>query len=84
MNTGIYMKIENNALGSVEQRLSSMLNPINPDPEFVHRLQRRLFTPPSVVVAPHSRPFWLALILAAGLTLGVLFYWLFGQSRKKV
>ncbi len=84
MNTGQYLKIEDNHLGSFEQRLSSVLNPINPNPEFVHRLQRRLVTPPLVAIESHSRPFWLVLILAAGLVLGVLFYWLFGQSRKRI
>ncbi len=82
MTSGVYVKVDENPLGVIEQRLSNFLNPIKPDQEFVDRLQKRLVTPPLVTVETRSRPFWLVLILSAGLVCGVLLYWLFGRPRK--
>ncbi|MCC6147601.1 MAG: hypothetical protein IT308_08550 [Anaerolineaceae bacterium] len=82
--TSMYVKIDENPFGVIEQRLSNFLNPIPPDPTFVKRLQRRLITPPLVTVEAHSRPFWLVLILSVGLISGALLFWLFGRVGKSV
>ena len=82
MTSSAYIKVDENPLGGIEQRLSNFLNPIKPDPGFVERLQKRLVTPPLVTVETHPRPLWLVLILSAGLVCGVLVYWLFGRVRN--
>jgi len=82
MTTGLYVKVDENPLGVIEQRLSHVFNPIKPDPDFVGRLRKRLVNPPLVTVETRSRPLWLVFILSAGLVCGVLLYWLFGRDRK--
>ncbi len=54
-----------------EQQLQLSLHPVNPDPEFVFTLKKKLVTPDMVVYERQSRAYSL-LIIAAGLLAGVL------------
>lgn len=58
----------------LERILSTRLNPVQPDQEFVRRLERRLVTTPSTVVEPQGGTFsWLLLLF--GLVSGALLVW---------
>lgn len=83
MKTDDYLETQQNLEESVEQRLNTILNPINPNPDFVHRLKKRLVTTPVITVEEHARPLWLLMVLAGGLVIGVLFYWLFGKEGRE-
>jgi len=56
---------------SMEQALERMLRPVQPSPQFVDQLHRRLVTPPSFIVERNSKAVGL-LILAAGLFSGLV------------
>ena len=59
----------------LEFALLSSLNQVEPDPEFVNRLQRRFEQAPSTVI--EHRSFWAAyIIVATGLFLGTFMIWL--------
>ncbi len=59
------------ALADFELQLQSSLQPVNPDPDFVYTLKRRLISPETVVLERESKAFSL-LLIAFGLLSGVL------------
>jgi hypothetical protein len=63
------------AFPGLEEQLRMSLNPINPDPEFVHRLRTRLVSRPNITV--EQRPgVPVFIIIACGLFSGALLVWL--------
>ncbi|HVP21882.1 MAG TPA: hypothetical protein VMS73_08480 [Anaerolineaceae bacterium] len=59
----------------LENQLFASLNPVNPDPVFIDRLEARLKREPAIILERSS--FWQAyLIMASGLFGGVLLLWL--------
>ncbi len=67
-------------LSGLERHLQRSLRPVEPNPDFVNRLHTNLSTPASMVVASRSRP-ELGFILALGLAVGFLVWWLIRQFR---
>jgi len=67
-------------LDALEQRLSVSLNPVQPDPQFVQRLQVRLATPATVVLENPTRT-WAFLIVTIGLFISALLVWLIQRLR---
>lgn len=67
----LFMDVNPMALADFELQLQSSLQPVNPDPDFVYTLKRRLISPESVVLERQSKAFSL-LLIAFGLLSGVL------------
>jgi hypothetical protein len=63
-----------------EAELESSFNPVQPDPEFVTRLRRRLSGKEQVVLEPRSSATAFVLV-ALGLFTGALLVWLFRRLR---
>jgi hypothetical protein len=63
-----------------EAHLDSSLNPVQPDPEFILRLRRRLSNNPSVILEPRSSA-TIFVLVALGLFVGVLLTWLLRRFR---
>jgi hypothetical protein len=59
----------------LEKSLQVSLNPVNPNPEFVTDLHRRLYAAP-IIVMEARRAEKAYLVVAMGLFLGVLLVWL--------
>lgn len=66
-------------LPELENQLMSRLMPVQPDPQFRKRLERRLSSPPQVLIEKSHQPLakW---AIAAGLVLGIFFLWFFRKS----
>ncbi|MEN4040997.1 MAG: hypothetical protein ROW52_10445 [Anaerolineaceae bacterium] len=67
-------------LDELERQLALSLNPVQPDPRFVQRLQVRLSTPATVVLENQTRS-WAWLIVTAGLFVSALLVWLLQRPR---
>ena len=64
-----------------EAELESSFDPVQPDPEFVTRLRRRLSGKEQIVLEPRSSA--TAVVLAAlGLFTGALLVWIFRRIQK--
>ncbi len=67
----------------LEDQLEALFAPVDPDPQFMGRLERRFSTRPHTVleeVIPDSTRKGIV-VIAAGLFVGVLLLWLFGRRR---
>lgn len=67
-------------LDKLERQLALSLNPVQPDPQFVQRLQIKLTTPATVVLENPTR-IWAFLIVTAGLFVSALLVWLIQRPR---
>jgi hypothetical protein len=67
-------------LDELERKLINSLSPVQPDPQFVTRLQTRLSTPATVVLEDPVRT-GAFLIIAGGLFAGALLVWLLQRLR---
>jgi hypothetical protein len=65
---------------SLEQELMRSLRPVQPNPEFVTRLQTRLIDPRPTVIEPDSRRIGFIIVLF-GLSVGAIVIWLLRQLR---
>lgn len=63
-------------LWGLEDKLSSLLKPVTPDPVFVDSLKLKLSRTPSVILETSKRHGGLA-VIGIGLIAGVLAYWLY-------
>ncbi len=63
-----------------EAELESSFNPVQPDPEFVTRLRRRLAGREQVVLEPRSSATAFVLV-ALGLFTGALLVWIFRRLK---
>jgi hypothetical protein len=59
----------------LERSLQISLNPVNPDPEFITDLHRKLYADP-IIVMEAQRAEKAYLVIALGLFLGALLIWL--------
>jgi hypothetical protein len=67
-------------LDELERQLQIILNPVQPDPQFVERLQVRLATPATVVLEDPARSSAF-LIITVGLFMGALLVWFLQRLR---
>jgi hypothetical protein len=67
-------------LDELERQLELSLSPVQPDPQFVYRLQVRLSKPATVVLDNPSRT-GAFLIVAGGLFVGAMLIWLIQRLR---
>ncbi|HNR01260.1 MAG TPA: hypothetical protein PKK59_01865 [Anaerolineaceae bacterium] len=63
------------SLWGLEERLSSLLEPVTPDPEFVESLKMKLSHTPAVLIETGRRKLGL-LVVGIGLFAGALTLWL--------
>lgn len=68
-------------VNDLEQQLKFSLRPVQPNPEFVNHLQRRLTSPPSMTVEREYKIFGL-LLVAASLFTGALMVLLMRHLRS--
>jgi hypothetical protein len=64
-----------------EAELESSFDPVQPDPEFVTRLRRRLSGKEQIVLEPRSSATAFVLV-ALGLFTGALLVWIFRRIQK--
>ena len=62
-------------VGGLEDLLSNLIEPVNPDPKFVEAFKLKLSNAPAVMLEPGNKHLPL-LAAAAGLTAGALIFWL--------
>lgn len=61
-------------LDNFEQELENSLAPINPNPEFVYRLRRRLLSEPTIILEQQKNTI-MFLVVSLGLFIGALLIW---------
>ena len=67
-------------LWGLEEKLSSLLEPVNPDPEFVDALRLKLVQAPTVILETgRKKVLWM--VAAAGMVTGALLVWLLHRPR---
>ena len=75
-------EMNNKSMFGLEEKLSSMLKPVRPDPVFLNSLKNRLAKTPSILIQNSKRRFGL-LVVGAGLFAGALTVWIIGRLTKK-
>ena len=75
-------KIDENTYLKIEEELGYRLNPVQPDPEFVRRLQHRLTHPPQIQVEDRSSQF-LYISLFGGFLAGIIILLALNRIRWK-
>ena len=75
--------VKKEGLGALEEILSALIEPVNPDPEFVSALKLKLSQAPTVILESGNKhlPF---LAAATGLAAGLLIFWLLINNRKPI
>lgn len=73
--TNLFHTAEAEGFGGLEDLLSNLIEPVNPDPKFVETLRLKLANAPAVILDTGNKNLPL-LAAAAGLTAGILIYWL--------
>ncbi len=75
-------ELNNNGMFGLEEKLSSMLKPVMPDPVFMNNLKTRLSKTPTILIENSKRRMGL-MVLGAGLFAGALTVWIIGKLKKK-
>lgn len=70
----------NNQGWGIEERLSSLLKPVTPDPAFIHSLKARLNRTPELILETSRKQINL-LTVALGLVTGALLLWLIRRFK---
>ncbi len=80
MTTNGYEQTGGKGFWGLEEKLSSLLEPVNPDPEFVDALRLKLVQAPSVILETgRKKVLWM--VAAAGMVTGALLVWLLHRQR---
>jgi hypothetical protein len=66
----------------LEEKLSSMLKPVKPDPVFMNNLKTKLAKTPAILIEKSKRRVGL-LVVGAGLFAGALTVWVLSRLKKK-
>lgn len=80
MQSGIN-EMRNNSIFRLEEKLSSMIRPVKPDPEFMSTLRTKLSRTPSILVESSKKNIGLA-IFGAGLFAGAFVFWIVSLLSK--
>lgn len=77
----LFNAAEMEGLGGLEDFLSRMIEPVNPDPKFVDALKLKLSNAPMVIMDTTNRHLpWL--VAATGLATGVLLFYLLKKKKN--
>lgn len=68
-------QVNDEVLQRIEERLRSQLHPVDPDPEFVLRLQRRLASTPRITLERSVGLMRALLSVGVGVFVGALLLW---------
>jgi hypothetical protein len=77
----VYEPVNNESYFNLETKLSKMLKPVRPNPEFLNTLKNKLTHTPSILLESSKKNLGL-LIFGAGLFAGALAFWIIGQTKK--
>lgn len=75
-------ELNNKGMFGLEEKLSSMLKPVIPDPVFMNSLKTKLAKSPARLIENSKRRMGL-MVLGAGLFAGALTVWIIGKLNKK-
>jgi hypothetical protein len=75
-------EMNNKGMFGLEEKLSSMLKPVMPDPVFMNTLKTRLAKTPAILIENSKRRVGL-MVVGAGLFAGALTVWIIGRLKKK-
>ena len=75
-------EMNNKGMFGLEEKLSSMLKPVMPDPVFMNNLKVKLAKTPAVLIENSKRRVGL-MVIGAGLFAGALTVWILGRMKKK-
>ncbi|WP_299024583.1 hypothetical protein [uncultured Thermanaerothrix sp.] len=75
-------QMNNEILQRIEEQLRSKLHPVDPDPQFVVRLQRRLTTTPRITLDRSIGLMGALLSIGAGVFLGALLLWFLHRPAR--
>ena len=82
MMTYLLNAADMDGMGGLEDLLSTLIEPVNPDPKFVQALRLKLSSAPAVILESGSKHLPL-LAAATGLAAGVLIFWLIKRTTRK-
>lgn len=74
-------EMNNKGMLGLEEKLSSMLKPVMPDPVFMNNLKTKLARTPSILIEKSKRRVGL-MVVGAGLFAGALTVWIIGRLKK--
>lgn len=70
-----------NGFWGLEEKLSNLIEPVTPNPEFVDALRLKLTQAPSVILETgRKKVLWV--VAAAGMVTGALLVWLLNRQRE--
>jgi hypothetical protein len=81
MMTYLLNAVDMDGVGGLEDLLSTLIEPVNPDPKFVQALKLKFSTAPVVIMESGSKHLPL-LAAVTGLAAGVLIFWLIKRKTK--
>jgi len=73
--------MNNNGMFGLEEKLSSMLKPVKPDPVFMNNLKTKLAKTPAILIEKSKRRMGI-LVVGAGLFAGALTVWIISKLKK--
>ena len=73
--------MNNNGMFGLEEKLSSMLKPVTPDPVFMNNLKTKLAKTPAILIEKSKRRMGI-LVVGAGLFAGALTVWIISKLKK--
>lgn len=76
------MQMELTQLNNLERDLSNSLRPIDPDPDFINTLSRRLARPDRIYLGQSNSPRKIWAVLGLGLIVGILTLFLLTDREK--
>jgi hypothetical protein len=75
-------EMNNKGMFGLEEKLSSMLKPVKPDPVFINSLKTKLAKTPAILIENSKRRMGL-MVIGVGLFAGALTVWIIGKLNKK-
>ncbi|MBA4384670.1 MAG: hypothetical protein C0410_08035 [Anaerolinea sp.] len=75
-------EMNNKGMLGLEEKLSSMLKPVMPDPVFMNSLKTKLAKTPALLIEKSKRRVGL-MVVGAGLFAGALTVWILSRLKKK-
>ncbi len=74
--------MNNKGMFGLEEKLSSMLKPVMPDPVFMGKLKTRLAKTPAILIEKSKRRMGV-IVVGAGLFAGALTVWIISKLKKR-
>lgn len=75
-------EMNNKGMFGLEEKLSSMLKPVMPDPVFMNNLKTRLAKTPAILIEKSKHRMGL-MVVGMGLFAGAMTVWIISKLKKK-